>query len=104
MAQGVNNTVGSFQKELTEAEPKEYQVQPPTELPSAPQGQVSSCIVRALKGNAGIIYVGAKGVTAATGFELAAGDAVNLDLQSLGNLWAIGTKAKDKLCVLWIGG
>lgn len=95
-------TPGSFQVTMAGVA-EEQAVQKPNVAPGAGNPQMGSVAVRAMKGNLGVIYVGPKGVTAATGFELAAGDIVNMDITSLGGLYAIGTKAGDKLCVFFVG-
>lgn len=67
--------------------------------------QVGSITIRAMKGNTGIIYLGgsAAEAAAAEGFELAAGDALSIDIQSTGSIWMSGTKAADRLCVAAVG-
>ena len=99
----IGTKLGSFQVTLAEAEPKEYAVESPTPLPAAPQPQIGSASVRAMKGNTGIIYVGAKGVTKTNGYDLASGDVVIVDVLGLAEMFATATKAGDKLCVFWIG-
>lgn len=67
--------------------------------------QIASIIVRAMKGNTGILYVGGSKpeAAAAEGFELAAGDAIALDIQSTGSFWMSGTKAADRVCIAAVG-
>ena len=62
-------------------------------------------VIRALKGNAGIIYLGgsAANASAAKGFELAAGDSISVDVMGGGQIWMNGTKTNDKVCVAWVG-
>lgn len=98
---GATLNTGSFQFTMEEA--KTQQIEKPKPEPGQENPQISSMIVRAMKGNTGVIFIGGPGVTNATGFELAAGDAVSVDIQGGGNVYAYGTKAGDKLCVLWTG-
>lgn len=67
--------------------------------------QIGSVVIRAMKGNTGILYVGGSKpeAAAAEGFELAAGDAISVDIQSTGSIWMSGTKAADRLCVAAVG-
>lgn len=98
-----NLNVGTFQVALELAE-KEEPVEEGGETPGSENPQITSAIVRALKTNTGVVWVGNKGNANATkGFELAAGDAVSVDVQGLKKLFAFATKAKDRLCVLWVG-
>ena len=53
-------------------------------------------LVKALSTNSGITYVGPSGVSATTGYALQAGDSVELDVDNVNKLYAIGT-ASDKL-------
>jgi hypothetical protein len=99
---GSNLNGGSFQVTLTEAGTAQG-IEPPGAGPGAGNPQISSAVIRAMKGNGGTIYVGGAGVTSATGFELAAGDAVSMDEMGLGKFFFNGTKTGDKICVLWVG-
>jgi hypothetical protein len=92
---------GSFQvnfptKEVAKA------IEPPGSIPPE-NPQISSCIIRALKGNTGTIYVGDSTVTNTTGFELAAGDSLNLDIMGLGKAYGWASKENDKIAVFWVG-
>lgn len=100
---GSNLNVGSFQVALGKELVKQA-VEPPGKTPGLENPQISSVAVRAMKGNAGVLYLGSEeSATAAAGFELAAGDAVTVDVLGLGDLWFNGTKTGDKLCVFWTG-
>lgn len=95
-------TPGAFQVALA-AENVEQAVEKPSVEPGKGNPQMSSVAIRAMKGNGGVLYVGPKGVTAANGFELAAGDALTVDITSLGQLFFTGPKVGDKLCVFFVG-
>jgi len=104
-------SIGSFQVELAVGGTAQA-VEKPAAKPGEDNPQIGSVVVRAMKGNTGIIYLGGeKGklgsgentATAAEGFELAAGDAISLDIQGLGRAWMNGTHAGDKVCVCWTG-
>lgn len=100
---GSSLNVGSFQVALTK-ELIPQAVEPPGKTPGAENPQITSVAVRAMKGNGGIIYLGnEETATVLKGFELAAGDAVTIDVLGLGDLWFNGTKTGDKLCVFWAG-
>lgn len=100
---GAAASIGAFQNEIA-AEKLAQQVEKPKVGPGEGNPPMGSVTIRALKGNVGVIYIGGNNaVTDKTGFELAAGDALSLDVQTLGNLWAYGTKAGDKLCVFFAG-
>lgn len=59
--------------------------------------------VKALSTNTGIVYVGGPGVTVATGYPLAAGEAVSLDLLDGDEVWAIASAAAQELRLLAVG-
>lgn len=59
----------------------------------------SSFTIKAFSTNTGVTYVGGAGVTAATGFPLAAGQSVVLNLASTASVYIIGT-ASDKVAVI----
>ena len=52
--------------------------------------------VKALSTNSGITYVGPSNVSATTGYALQAGDTVEIDIDNVNKLYAIGT-ANDKI-------
>ena len=62
--------------------------------------------IKALSTNTGLIYVGydgtASNVTSTTGFELAAGDIILLQVANLNNLWFNSSANNQKVC--WIKG
>lgn len=96
-------SIGVFQNEIA-AEKVAQQVEKPGIKPGQGNPQMGDVSIRALKGNTGVIYLGGDNtVTNLTGYELAAGDSINLSITTLGNLWAYGTKAADKLCVMFTG-
>jgi len=68
-----------------------------TTSPAALPGQalVSGLVVKALSGNAGVVYVGPSGVTAATGYPLAAGEAISFAVQNANSLFVLGVNTTD---------
>jgi hypothetical protein len=59
--------------------------------------------VKALAGNTGVVYVGNAGdgtVSATTGFQLAAGDVILVQVSNLRDLWFDSASNGDKLCWL----
>ena len=63
-------------------------------------------LVKAASGNAGKIYVGVKGVTAdandaTDGFELSAGDSLEVEINDCRRVFVIASEAGQK--VFWIG-
>jgi hypothetical protein len=94
-------TPGSFQ--ITTELEKKQPIEKPGTAPGTGNPPMESASIRAMKTNTGVIYLGDSTVTAATGFELAAGDSLNIDVTSLGNLYMFASKAGDKLCVFWVG-
>jgi len=96
-------SLGSFQVTLTK-EKIAQAVEPPGNIPGKENPQISSCVVKAMKENKGIVYLGnEETATEAKGFELAAGEGLSIDVLGLGKLWFNGTKTGDKLCVMWVG-
>jgi hypothetical protein len=91
---------GSFQFAFT-LEKAEQIEKPATVPPENPQ--IGSMVIRAMKTNTGIIYLGGEGVSASNGFELSAGDSISADIEGAGKLWGFATKAADKVCVFWVG-
>jgi hypothetical protein len=54
--------------------------------------------VKANDGNSGLVYLGDEGVTSTTGFELGAGDDINLDINvNKKPLYVTGNTANDKI-------
>lgn len=93
---GVGNFVKQFALETKEA------VEKPGGTPGTDNPAFNSVIMRANPANAGIIYLGDKDVTAGTGFPLAKGDSVSMDIQSLGTMFGFADKVNDKLHVLFL--
>jgi len=101
---GQNLGFGTFQVTLTTAGTSQ-QVQKPSNIPGQENPQINSMVLRAMKSNGGVLYLGgsAAEAEAATGFELAAGDMLSIDISGGGKIWMNGTKALDKLTVAWTG-
>lgn len=62
---------------------------------------INGVYIRALAGNAGVVYVGNDGagdVTSANGFELSAGDFIIIQVRNLSDLWFDAATGGDKLC------
>lgn len=70
------------------------------DLPNVPftAGPVT---LKAPKGNAASIEIGAAGETTATGFVLDPGDSIQLGITNLNQLYLIGANTSDK--ITWIG-
>lgn len=103
---GVNRGFSAFQVALAVAgDANAQRVQTQNVAPGTGNPQISGVTIRAMKGNTGIIYLGGSQAEAAAaiGFELAAGDALSVDIEGLGNLWMSGTKAADRLCIAGVG-
>lgn len=66
---------------------------------AASQDDIGAIAVRSMAGNTNKVYVGAAGVTAATGYELNPSESVAIDLASTAGVYVIGTAA-EKVC--WI--
>lgn len=71
----------------------------PVQLPDHPQ--IYGLTIRALLGNAGLIYVGGL-LSVSVGFELAPGDAVSLDVDNSDAVYIDATSANDGVCLLWV--
>lgn len=54
------------------------------QLPDQP---ARTCSIKALPANTGVIYVGGSAVAAANGYPLSAGDAVDIAIENLSDLW-----------------
>ncbi|MDP8971215.1 MAG: hypothetical protein M3N52_12120 [Actinomycetota bacterium] len=67
-----------------------------------PAAACSSVTLRARPGNAGIVYVGGADVDAANGFELAAGDAVALDVDDTSAVWIDGSVPGVTVSYIWV--
>lgn len=62
---------------------------------------VGGVVIKAKAGNATPIYIGQDAtVTDLTGFPLAAGESIKLEVMNLGQVWMYGATAVDRLC--WI--
>ena len=68
--------------------------------PAGSQAITSGVTVKALAGNAGIVYVGAEGVAAAAGFELSAKESVFIEVADIASVWVDAAQADDG--VSWI--
>lgn len=100
---GAGSIVGSFQVGLEEAE-KELPIEKSGDKPGADNPQIGEVVIKAPEGNAGIVYIGQKGVTAANGYPLKAGEVTpRIPVMGIGQLFGFATKAKDRLAVLWVG-
>lgn len=100
-----NQGFSTFQVSLVEAGDAHAQKLDAQGAPGEGEPQVSGITIRAMKGNGGVIFLGGSAAEAAAeeGFELAAGDALSVDITGTGNIWMSGTKAGDKLCVAGVG-
>lgn len=72
----------------------------PVPLPAHPD--VYGLTVRARLGNAGIVYVGGPAVTAGTGFELAPGEAISVDVADPSVMFIDAAVSGDGVCLLWV--
>ena len=69
------------------------------QLPSA--GAAKGVLVKAHKGNSGTVYIGnSNAVSTTTGFELAAGEAVVIEVNNANLIWVIADTADQK--VSWV--
>ncbi len=59
------------------------------------QAITSGVTVKALAGNTGIVYVGAEGVAAATGFELSAKESVFIEVSDIASVWIDAATTDD---------
>lgn len=91
-----NITIKSFKQTLASAGTRQH-IQTDTTIVA------DGFVVKALKSNTGIIYIGDVTVAAANGYELDPGEAVGVDAVSLQNAYFDGTVNSDKICVLWTG-
>jgi len=64
---------------------------------STPVPDGFAVVVRTFTDGAGIVYIGAEGVTSATGFPLWPGDAIALLVDDIALLWAIASVADQKV-------
>ncbi|HEX4715441.1 MAG TPA: hypothetical protein VH164_10985 [Ktedonobacteraceae bacterium] len=73
---------------------------------------INAVVIKARKANTGFLYIGnattgggtnGSGLSAATGFELAAGDSVAIEVAGAGKIWVLGTVTGDKYDVLSLG-
>lgn len=101
----VNASGFTDQAELIEAK-----VAQQLDAPASGDPQVSSVAIKAKKENKGPLFIGFSKVevekeekVSGAGFELAPGEAIELDTQSIGNIWFNGANAKDGLCVFGVG-
>ena len=70
-----------------------------TAIAAPSQALVNGVITKALKANAGTIYVGQSGITAATGYPLSAGEASSYGATNLSAIFYLCTSASDFLAV-----
>lgn len=105
----MNSTGYAFQVELAVAKVAQ-QIDSQGTVPGAENPQTSAVAIKAMSGNTGPLFIGfskaeveASEKVSGTGFELAVGETVTLDIGNLGLLWFNGANAKDKLCVLGVG-
>lgn len=63
---------------------------------------VRSVLVRALAGNAGLVYVGPSGITSSTGYELSPGEPVAIDVDDLGKVFLKVANDSDGVCYLGV--
>lgn len=73
------------------------------QLTVSPLTNRKSVSIKAMPGSS--VYVGnSSAVTASTGYYLAAGDALNMDLTTAHQIWAIASSASQTVSILEIGG
>lgn len=72
----------------------------PVRLPAVPG--VLGLTVKAQLDNLGRVYLGGPGVTAASGFELAPGEAISADVTDPSALWLAVASDGDGACCLWV--
>ena len=58
-------------------------------------------VIKANRANAAPVYIGPAGVTTVTGFELGAGDAIQLTTENMGLLYVIAAAGGNSIS--WIG-
>ena len=61
---------------------------------------VDGVIVQAMSTNTGIVFVGGKGVTTSTGFELQPGQATSIAIDNLEKVYIVGDQNNQKVCFL----
>ncbi len=59
-------------------------------------------IFKALAGNGQTIFLGDSTVTTSTGFPLAAGDTVSLNVDDPSKVWAVATSGTQTLCLIYL--
>jgi hypothetical protein len=64
--------------------------------------QVYGLTVRALLGNQGLIFLGGPAVTLLSGFQLAPGEAVSLDVRDTSAAYIDAEIAGDGVCMVWV--
>lgn len=69
-------------------------------LPNLKVGLYQRVVVKADATNEGQIYVGRVGVTWKTGFELRAGDEIELEIDNLNLIYVIASQVKQAYCWL----
>ena len=62
----------------------------------------ASVTVKARATNTGTIYVGASSVSSTTGFELAAGESVSVDITNTNAVWVDASASGDGVSYLWV--
>lgn len=62
----------------------------------------SSVTVKARATNVNTIYIGGSGVTAATGFELAPGETVSIDVTNTNMIYIDAATATDGVAYIWV--
>lgn len=74
-----------------------------TEVQGSNVTLTNGVFIKALAGNAGVVYVGNDGagaVTSSNGFQLSAGDMILIQVENLNELWFDSATSGDKFC--WI--
>lgn len=59
-------------------------------------------VIKALRANTGIVYVGATGITTGTGFFLESGDSVSMQCSDPSRIFAIGSAGGQVCSVLFL--
>ena len=63
------------------------------------QTLTNGVVVKALKSNAGTVYIGASGVTTSTGYPLVAGEAISYAVTNLSAIYLICQNNSDSIAV-----
>lgn len=98
---GDNENVGSFQVTLTTATTRQKLVAGLTG--GRLNASLTAVVVKSIRANTGLIYLGDSTVTASIGFEVGPGEAVPMDAIGMNEMYAVSDTDAQVLNVLWIG-